>query len=111
MSAGSASYLIYRHHPGLSAVDVSGNYAYVANLSDNNQLQIINISQMDSPMLVSSYDFEGAEYGISVFFLDNKVYVGTEKSKEGEEFHIVDVSDPDVPILLGELEIGDDVNA
>ena len=96
--------------PGLNAVDVSGNYAYVANQGKDNQLQIIDITDINNPILLSEVDFEKAEEGISVFYLDNKVYVGSMNANDGREFHIVDVTDPANPSFLGSLEIGENVN-
>ncbi len=97
--------------PSISAVDVSGNYAYVANRDGENQLQIIDISQPGNPIVISSLAFDGDGEGLSVFYSDGKAYVGTEKAKNGREFHIVDITNPNNPTLLGDLEIGGDVNS
>lgn len=98
---------------GLNAVDVAGNYAYVGNKSANAQLQIINISNPNSPTLTTSYQLPGVSgsgaVGNSIFFYSNKIYIGT-KSANGSEFHIVDVANPSSPQSLGSFEIGSDVN-
>ncbi len=96
---------------GLNAVDVSGNYAYVANNDkDVSHLQIINVGDIYNPSLASQIWFTDAGEAMAVFYLDGKVYVGTEKEGGGKEFHIVDVTSPYSPSLVGDLEIGEDVN-
>jgi hypothetical protein len=45
----------------------------------------------------------------SIFYKNNKVYLGTEKWS-GEEFNIIDVSDVINPVKIGGLEIGSKVN-
>ena len=97
----------------LNAVDVSGNYAYLANRDDDAQLQIIDISNLNNPILIASFDLPGVSgsgaIGQSVFYKDSKVYVGTKKAS-GPEFHIIDVSNPNSPIALGSFEINGAVN-
>lgn len=94
---------------GLNAVDVSGDYAYAANQDDDNQLHIIDLS-LSTPALITAFNIAAADEGITVFYLDDTVYVGTAKSSSGTEFHIIDVTDRNAPLFVGDLEIGDDVN-
>jgi len=95
---------------GLNAIDVSGDYAYVANNDENiSHLQVINVTDINNPSLASSFYFDGAGEAIAVFYLDGKAYVGTEKSG-GAEFHIIDVTSPYTPLFVGDLELGEDVN-
>jgi len=81
----------------------------VANQSDDNQLQIIDIS-LSTPALITAFDIVAADEGITVCYLNDTVYVGTAKSSSGTEFHIIDVTDRNAPLFVGDLEIGDDVN-
>ncbi len=97
--------------PGLNSVAIFGDYAYVANDNDDAQLQIINISNPNSPSLVSSLkltDGQGEE-GIAVAAEGNYVYVGTKRS-DGREFFVVNVSNPLSPTVTGSLEIDADVS-
>lgn len=92
--------------PGLNAVDAAGNYAYVANDEHSQQLQIIDVTNIVSPTLVTSFTLPRiSQEALSVFYYDSKVYVGTDNG-DGPEFHIVDVSDPLNPVALGGKEIG-----
>lgn len=99
---------------GLKALDVAGNYAYAANnnSADDKQLQVIDISSSTNPVLAVEYTLPGAEEnGISIFYLSNKIYIGTNKDDDGPEFFIVDVSTPTIPVSLGSKEVGESVKA
>ncbi|MFA6397612.1 MAG: hypothetical protein WDK96_02060 [Candidatus Paceibacterota bacterium] len=99
---------------GLNAVDVARNYAYVANKSTSNQLQIIDVSNINSPTLYASFHLIGVSgsgaVGNSIFYDSQKIYIGTNQAN-GPEFHIIDVSIPSNPQELGSYEINGDVNA
>ncbi len=100
--------------PGLNAVDTAGTYAYVANSDTNAQLQIIDVSNLTSPVLISSYKLPGISgtgaVGNSIFYYNSKIYFGTKRAT-GPEFHIIDVSNPSNPIELGNFETNADVNS
>ncbi|MCP6719807.1 MAG: hypothetical protein KJI72_00570 [Patescibacteria group bacterium] len=100
--------------PTLNAIDVSGDYAYVANNEGTAQLQIIDVRDINNPALIVSYRLPGTTeddtVGNTVFYLDSKVYVGTQEDSDGSEFFIVDVSQPSTPSTLGSYEINDNVN-
>lgn len=98
---------------GLLAIDVAGNYAYVANNNNanNKQLQIIDITNKTAPLVVASYTLPNAtEEAISIAYSNNKVYIGL-KRNSGPEFFIVDVTTSTNPSFLGSKEIGEDVKA
>ena len=99
--------------PSLNSLDVSGSFAYAANNSSTAQLQIINVSNIAAPVLISSFTLPGVSgtgaKGNSIFYANDKVYIGT-KTASGPEFHVVDVSNPNNPVTLGSKEIGRDIN-
>lgn len=85
--------------PGLSAVHVADNYAFVANTSlSTGQFQVINLSNLT----VKSYLITGGE-GRSIFYNNKKIYIGLEKAT-GPEFQIFDVTYPEFPFWLGAFE-------
>ena len=98
---------------GLVAVDAEGSYAYAVQDDDEDHLQIFDVSDINSPVLVASYGMPGNndEEGLSVFYRDSKVYVGTEKDGDSQEFFVVDVTTPSSPSLLGSYEVDEDVYA
>ncbi len=99
--------------PGLNAIDVAGNYAYVGNDSDDSQLQIIDVSNKSNPVWLTSFTLPAVSgsgaVGNAVFYYNSKVYVGTKRAT-GPEFHIIDVSNPANPQELGSYEVNADVN-
>ena len=76
------------------SVAVNGDYAYVG----GDKLEIINISILSAPVLVGSYSY-GRIYAIAV--KGNYAYVGTGGGKC--ELKILNVANPQSPILIGEL--------
>lgn len=102
--------------PGLEALHVAGNYAYVGNSSINAQLQIIDISDTHNPAVVASLKLPVFSSTLpddrvsqSIFYSNSRVYIGTDKSG-GKEFVIVDVSNPANPFFAGSFEIDNVVN-
>ncbi|MBI5732535.1 response regulator [Candidatus Jorgensenbacteria bacterium] len=99
--------------PSLNGVDVANTYAYVANDLNTAQLQVIDVSNLATPLVKVSFRLTGVSgvgaVGKSIFYLSSKVYIGT-KTATGPEFHVVDVSNPLSPTELGSFEIGADVN-
>ncbi len=102
--------------PGLSALDVAGPYIYAANAGTTNQLQIIDISNRASPVLLSKFKLPLPEasttppFATSIFYNKSKVYLGTEKWG-GKELAIIDVADPANPSYLGGFETGTQINS
>jgi len=98
----------------LKAIDVAGNYAYVAHDKTSAQLQVIDVSNLSAPTTTAEFTLPGVSgpnaVGKSVFYSNGKVYMGTGNAN-GPEFHIVDVSNPQNPSSLGSYEVGGDVNA
>lgn len=100
--------------PGLNALHVAGNYAYVANTSINSQLQIIDISNKEKPNITSSYKVPGSygtstPIGLSVFYKNKKAFLGTDKSNI-DELYYIDVSSPENPITIASEKIGHGIN-
>ena len=98
---------------GLNALDVAGTYAYLAQNDITNQLQIIDVNNIYSPGINSLFTLPGVSgtgaVGNSIYYYSKKIYIGT-KNATGPEFHVIDVSNPNVPYELGSYEVGADVN-
>jgi hypothetical protein len=96
---------------GLNAVDVAGTYAYAAHDDDANQLQVIDVSDINSPWLVTSFTLSGNdEVARSIRYGSSRVYIGTDEDDDGPEFYVVDVTTPGTPSFLGSFEVGGQVN-
>lgn len=98
---------------GLNSLDVAGTYVYGANQATNAQLKVINVSNLDNPVVAATLQLPGVSgsgaIGNTIFYLADKIYIGT-KAASGPEFHIIDVSSPGNPSSLGSFEVGADVN-
>jgi len=90
-----------------NAVYVSGNYAYIATNSNSQELMVVDITNPSSLSIDGSYDAPSGANGEGIFVVGNKAYLVTRDSGS-EEFYILDVSTPTLPILDRSLEIGDD---
>lgn len=77
-------------------VDVKGDYAYIAN--DQGGLQIVDISNPESPFIVGSYISQKSYQGVAV--RDSFAYVAVAASDGGVA--IFNVHNPDSIILLGQ---------
>lgn len=98
--------------PGLAAVAVAGNYAYVANRSITGQLQVINITNPSTPILATSTRVTGAGgVGNAIFYYNHTVYLGLTASGAGPQFAIFDVSSSTKPIPQGTYTLGHTVNS
>jgi hypothetical protein len=98
--------------PGVEAVHVAGNFAYLANTSVNAQLQIVDITDKSHPFVVHSYKLPGLytgtlPTGLSLSYYKKYVLLGTIKNS-GAEFYSIDVSG--MPRLVDQFEIGSGVN-
>ncbi len=101
--------------PGLSGLTIASSYAYVGNTSINGQLQIIDISNIQAPVVKASYKLPGTytdntTITNTITSKGHTVYLGTQKSQI-QEFHIIDVSDAAAPRELGSYEINAGINA
>lgn len=103
---------------GISAVHIAGRYAYIARATGptRGQLQIIDIS-VSPPALVSNFivpgvtGSSGQAIGSSIFYKNGLVYLGLTKTGSGPEFHIIDVSNPALPVWKIGWNFGASVNA
>lgn len=101
--------------PGLSSIAIKGNYVLVGNTSINTQLQIIDISVLSQPTVVTNYKLPGSytdntTIPTALTYYDNTLYLGTQKSQIGE-LHIIDINNITTPQELSSVEINAGVNA
>lgn len=95
---------------GLNAVALSGSYAFVANQDETESLQVINVSNPNSPLLATSLNLGSSDSSArSIAIHGAYAYIGKENSSDGPEFFIVDITNPLQPVVRGSLEIGGDV--
>ena len=92
------------------SIDLARNYVYMAYAGTSNQLQIVDISNIDAPVLVRQYSIPGnVQKGRSLDRIGNLVYFGTE-GPSTKEFSVIDVTDVMHPVLRGNISVGNDIN-
>jgi len=101
--------------PGIAAFAIAGMRIYAAAASVAAQLHIIRMDSLSSLALESKYKLSPPyatatePIASAIFFDKDKIYLGTEKW-DGDEFSIIDVSNPLVPIKISSLETGSKIN-
>lgn len=101
--------------PGLNSLEIAGPYSYVANSGTTAQLQIIDLHDRTTPLLISKFKLPLPQasttppFGVSIFFSRGFIYLGTTKW-DGNEFNIIDVTNPHAPFLVGSFETNTLVN-
>jgi hypothetical protein len=102
--------------PGISSIALASNYIFAAVTSRVAQLQVIGIQSLANLSVVANYKLPlpiasaTPPLGSSIFYDKHLVYLGTEKW-DGDEFSIIDVSDPLRPVKLGGIETGSKINS
>lgn len=97
---------------GLVAVQVMSNYAFVASL-DSAELYVINVSDPEAPFVVTTatQDVSTDAKGNTVFYFDEKLYLGLTKSTSGPELYVFDATDPENLIEVASYEVNSQVNS
>ncbi|MEA2715663.1 MAG: hypothetical protein QOG91_691 [Candidatus Parcubacteria bacterium] len=101
--------------PGIAAIALAGTRIYAAVLSTVSQLQILRLQRLDDITLESAYRLPlpyataTPTVGSAIRYDLGRVYLGTEKW-DGEEFNVIDVSDPSAPAKMAGYEIASKVN-
>lgn len=97
----------------INALHVAGKYAFLATNSTLRQIQIVNILDSSNPELLSEYrlpDPSSTTTPSNIFYKNEKIYLGTAKHTGGQEFHVIDVFNPELPQRLGSWEADSKVN-
>ena len=102
--------------PGISGISIVANRVYAAVTSRTAQFQIIRLNSLSSLSIEASYKLPlpyasaTPPLGSAVFVSNEYVYLGTDKW-DGDEFSIIDVSNPLSPRKVGGFETGSKINA
>lgn len=101
--------------PGVSALEVAGPYAFLAQSSTVSQLQIVDIRNRSNPQIISQLKLPTptptttAPFATSIFYSKNYIYLGTTKWG-GAEFFVINVSDVRAPYVVGSFETNTLIN-
>lgn len=97
----------------IKAVDVVGNYAYLATGDPNAELTILDVTNPANPQKVSGVNLPGNATAKDIAIAGNHAYLTTNNNPSGEEFYVIDITDPLHPVStpVSNLELGADANA
>ncbi|MBU6231040.1 hypothetical protein KGP36_00075 [Patescibacteria group bacterium] len=101
--------------PGISAIAIAGKRVYAAAPSAVGQLQVIRLDGLQAPILERRmklplpFATATPALGSSIAYSGGRIYLGTEKWS-GDEFAVIDASDPAAPAKIGGFETGGKVN-
>ena len=76
-------------------VFVSGSYAYIASTANNQELQVIDITEPATPTLAGSFNSPGSSDGTSVYVVGNTAYITDAR------LNILNVTNPASVSLIG----------
>ena len=101
--------------PGVSGLEIAGPYAFLAQSSTVNQLQIIDIHDRYNPKIISQLRLPlptsstTPPFAKSIYYSNGYIYLGTEKWN-GSELSIISVQDPYNPMVIGSYETNTLIN-
>mgnify|MGYP001560577443 CR=1 FL=1 len=97
----------YNVNHNINDIVVSGDYAYLATSDNLGELHVYNISIPLSITLADTFDAPGNEDGEAVFLLDNKVYLGRDRTPAArKDFYIFNIINPNDVQELGSKNLG-----
>jgi hypothetical protein len=83
------------------------NFVFVASGLDDQELQIIDVTNPDSQYLYSSLDLPGTNDAYDIFVKKDKGYLVRANGADQPEFFILDLTDYKQPQIISSLELGD----
>ena len=101
--------------PGLVSLSLAGYHVYAAAPSTVGELHSIRLNSLSNPILETRYRLPlpyataTPALGSSIFYNAGMIYLGTEKW-DGDEFSIIDVSNPSNLVKIGGYENGSKIN-
>lgn len=83
---------------GVNSIFVRNNYLYIAS-PNNQELKIFNITDLLDPTIAGNFDSpSGSGNGKSIALVGNKLYLGKTVPNSGNDFHILNNSNPDIAL-------------
>ncbi len=101
--------------PGIASITLAGNRVFAAAASTATQLHVIRLDGLNLPILEKKYQLPlpyataTPPLASSIFYNKNHVFIGTTKW-DGNEFSIIDVSNPVGSVQISGLETGSQIN-
>lgn len=94
------------------AIWFQGAHIYAGTTNNDYEVQVIQSGQggWENPEIIGSIDLPGNEDAKDVFVLGDYAYIGTKSARDGDNFFIINISDPENPDPRGSLDIGKDIH-
>lgn len=90
-------------YAAITSVIAQGDYVYLSTDANNAELQVINVSNPNSPFVSGSYDLPGNENAKDLQVYNNEIYI-----VQNERLYSFSINNPDDPILLDSVEVDND---
>lgn len=96
----------------VNRIQINGDLAYITTSDANGEIKILNISNPGSIAEIGSFNPAGSMAGKGLYVIGNNLYLGRARgSGAGQnEFHIVNVASSSLPVGLGSVDLGSDLN-
>ena len=89
-------------------IKISGDFAYLASVANEAELQVVDISTPSNPSVVGTLDMPDNKGMYALQTDDNYLYAGMNRNS-GAEFYVLEYSNPEAPTVVGEYEVGGEV--
>ncbi|MFC1787796.1 prepilin-type N-terminal cleavage/methylation domain-containing protein [Patescibacteria group bacterium] len=91
-------------------ITVLGSFAYLATSGNAQELAIIDLTNETSLSVVGQLDLPGNADASDLDLSNSIAYLTRDKSPQNE-FYLINVSDPESPVLLGSVDLPDNANS
>jgi prepilin-type N-terminal cleavage/methylation domain-containing protein len=88
---------------------IQGNYAYVGTDKGTKELMIIDISNKEAPTIANSINLNQSTKGLTITSNNTHLFLGLQQNSSSEVY-IFDLQNPTNPSIIGQIEIGADIN-
>ncbi|MDZ7744163.1 MAG: PA14 domain-containing protein [Candidatus Saccharibacteria bacterium] len=97
----------------INGIHVDGDHTYLATSGNTTELQIVDVSNPNSPSLTTNLNLGGTTDATNIHVVDGYAYVSQSPSTAGGacELCIVDISDPVSPSISGGYDTGSNINS
>ena len=97
----------YENGDTVTAVALSGTYAYLGGTANTVEIRVLNVSSSTNPTSVTTINLSGNGNTTGLYVSGTRLYVTRDAASKSPTFHVFDISNPAAPTELGSLNLGD----
>ncbi|MDP2812205.1 MAG: hypothetical protein Q8O32_00740 [bacterium] len=90
-------------------ISLSGDYIYLATQNPDGELQIVEVTNPANLGVAGQYSLPGNLKGTDIFVRGNRAFISTQNNGDGDEFFVLEVSDPANIVFLGSYGVDESV--